>query len=83
MSAENCMGCKRRCSFNYAPITNEYSIDIERPYYIPVLGGTIIIAYYDNNGKKHTTPLCKTAQEAQELAKQISTFCCNHKQNAK
>ncbi|MBO5834157.1 MAG: hypothetical protein J6R22_04365 [Alphaproteobacteria bacterium] len=83
MTLEICTGCKRRCTFNSAPITNEYSIDIEQPYYIPALGNTIIAAYYDNNGKKHTTPLCKTAQEAQELAKHISTFCCNHSQNAK
>ena len=83
MTLEKCNGCKRNCAFNAAPITNEYVFDINSQYYIPVLGDTIIAAYHDDSGKKHTTPLCKTAAEAKELAKKISTYCCSHKQNAK
>lgn len=83
MTLEKCTGCEKHCTFNAVQITNEFCADSNKPYYIAALDDRVVAAYFDNSGKKQTTRLCQTEQEAREIAKQISVFCCRHKINAK
>ena len=81
-NSERCDGCNKFCTFNAVQKTHKISGEITQTYYLPTHNNEIIKTYIDNNGKEHRT-ICKTSQEALELAKYISKFCCYHKSNVK
>lgn len=77
-----CDGCTKHCVFGAEPITNNYVLDIKKPYYVPTINHDVITAYVEN-GKQKNIDLCETVEKAIETAQQVSRFCCYHTQNVK